>query len=590
MRYTRLMFLVVSCLSIQNQTNFLDTFKGIGSSIENFPLFKGSFYTGLGRSFGAPPTGYVYSFSVYNDSSLPVYVGMQRIVSIMGGSFPKVDGWSDTTVEPFSHYDVLNEDYYFEIIIRSSNGNISNHMPYLQHEGTLYQQEVIQLQEPHSTKHNYFRTYIGKDLVNGVWVYGLKGEYLGFADPDAKGPHATKGLLLSSNLTSLTIKNSTGVDYYVGYTSVPKAATMSARTCQMFASVQANSFALYTARDKTSLRPGTIGVFDIKTESLLQTYNLETHGFDGKSYTLEIYPGATQVAPEMCMQGLMPGNYDVPTGRVRDITPMNCVFWYQSAGGKAGLFDLPGKVWSVANEGVASEQIIVPCLPGNCIQWALTRPDLGKTMWLYFLYVDSVDDVKSMQYLKKFLAGTIGAQTIAEYKKQSEEQMVRARKYVNHAQAIKKGQSHDSGASQVELTEAIDGALKMHQGRIDDTSLGITGYLLGADVFLPQGVGPGTMYYQLAPSWTNAQNLPTSAVQNMYAFTLSSTAPQGMPEPTSVDVKTPPANKIATKSNVPVAKKPAQSLRQKAVSWVKSKVAKATPAVPAPAAPAVAKA
>ncbi len=586
MRSTRLMLIVACCLSFSIQTNFLDTFKGIGSSIENFPLFKGSFYTGMGRSFGAPPTGYVYSFSVYNDSSLPVYVGIQEVVSIMGGTFPKAGGWSSPTVAPFSHYDVLDKEYYFEIIIRSSNGNISNHMPYLQHADTLYQQEVIQLQEPHSTKHNYFRTYMGKDLVNGVWVYGLKGEYLGFADPSAKGPHASKGLQLSSKLTSLTIENSTDTDYYVGYTSTPKATTMTARMCQMFSIVQAHSFGLYSAPAHTSLRPGTIGVFDLKTESLLQTYNLEAQGFDGKSYTLEIYSGAAADAPEMSMQGLMPGNYDVPVGRVRDITPMKCVFWYQAAAGKAGLFDLPGKVWIVSGPvGGAAEQIMVPCLPGNSVEWTLNRPVLDKTLWLYFLYVDSVDDVKSEQYLKNFIAGKIGAETIAEYKKQSKDQMIRAQKYVTDAQAIKKGQTQQSGASQVELRQAIDGALKMHQGRIEDTSLAITGYLLGADVFLPQGAGPGTMHYQLAPALANNQNLPTSVVQNLYAFTLDSSAPKGMPTPTSVDGKIGSANKVAAQKVMPAAIPPAQSRLKKAANWVKSKVAKA-PAAPAVAAPA----
>ncbi|MCX5923021.1 MAG: hypothetical protein NTU89_00465, partial [Candidatus Dependentiae bacterium] len=380
MRSRHLIFIVISCLSLSTNTNFIDTFKGIGSEIKSFPLFTGSFYTGMARSFGAPPSGYVYSFSVYNDSSLPVYVGVQEVVSIMGGSFPKAGGWTDTTVAPFTHLDVPTKEYYFEIIIRSSANTISNHMPYLQHADTLFQQEVIQLQEKDSTKTNYFRSFMGKELSGGAWKHVLKAEYLGFADPSAKGKNADKGLSLSSTLSSLTIKNSTGMDYYIGYTSTPKAVSMTSRSCQMFTKIQADSFAMYDAPKGISLRPGTIGLFEMSSEKLLQTYDLQAQGFDGKNYTLEIYQDdSSALAPSMCMQGLMPGNYDVPVGRIRDISPINTIFWYESAAGKKGFIDLPGKLWIVSKN--AESQIMVSCTPGSAIEFTLMRPEIDKTLW-----------------------------------------------------------------------------------------------------------------------------------------------------------------------------------------------------------------
>lgn len=579
MRSTRFIFVISCCLFFSINSSFLDTFKGIGSEITNFPLFKGSFYTGMLRSFGAPPTGYVYSFSVYNDSALPVYVGIQEIVSIMGGSFPKAGGWTDHTVEPFTHYDVPTKEYYFEIIIRSSDGNISNHMPYLQHADTLFQQEVIQLQEKDSTKNNYFRSFMGKELSGGAWKHVLKAEYLGFADPSAKGKNADKGISLSSKLSSLAIKNSIGVDYYLGYTSAPKASSMTARSCQMITKIQADSFALYNAPSGTSLRPGTIGLFDVATEKLLQTYDLQPEGFDGKTYTLEIYQDATtELVPSMCMQGLMPGNYDVPAGRIRDISPIKTVFWYDSAAGKTGLLDLPGKLWIISKD--APSQIIIPCTTGAAVEFNLIRPEIGKTLWLYFLYVDSVDEVKSQLYINNFIAGKVGADTVSQYHVQSEHQMKRAENSTTNPEAVVKGPVVTPQASQALLIQAIDGALKMHKGRIQDPASGITGYLLGADVFLPIGIGAGAMHYKLSPSWTNSGNLPTSAVQNVYASTLSSSAPKGMPTPAVVSITGAPVNLVASMPAAAIAKPSvapaAKSLAQKASNWIKSKVTKAS--------------
>ncbi|MCX5923206.1 MAG: hypothetical protein NTU89_01430, partial [Candidatus Dependentiae bacterium] len=120
----------------------------------------------------------------------------------------------------------------------------------------------------------------------------------------------------------------------------------------------------------------------------------------------------------------------------------------------------------------------------------------------------------------------------------------------------------------------------MHKGRIEDPSSGITGYLLGADMFLPIGVGAGDMYYKLSPSWTNSANLPlpTSAVQNLYASTLSSSAPKGMPTPTLVSITGAPKNIVASTSVSPSAQSPkaplAKSVAPKVSSLAASKVIK----------------
>jgi hypothetical protein len=565
--------------------SFVDTFKGIGSAIENFPLFKASMWEGMGKAFGAPPTGYVYSFSVYNDSPLPVYIGMQRLVSIMGGTFPRAQGWSwvpsKEGIAPFGIYKTpAPVDYYFELFIKSSNSEPSNHMPYQMSSDVLYLQDAIQLQEKNSTTMNYFRTYMGKELQGGKYVHALKAEYLGGYTPQAAGSKTDPGVKLSSNLSSLTLRNSTDQDYYVGYINQANATTMTSTTCQFFALVAKDSFALYNAAPESSLIPGTIGLFDVTTKQLLKTYNLPVQIFDGKTYVLEMYQDAGGPL-SMDMQGIMPGNYDVAMGRVCDITPISCVFWFQSITQmlkqQKGLtasnyLDLPGKVWIVSlltpSTTNTDQNILGNVAVGSAGQFIITRPEVEKKLQLYFIYVDETDDVKAQAFVQSFLNGIIGSDMTAAYQQQSVKQM----QYANQAvQAATKGSTAKTPqASNLLLQQATAGALKLNQGQIKDPVSGVTGYLLGGDVFLPQGVGSTANYYQLNPSLQNAENLPNVAVSNLYASTLSGTAPVGMPAPIAA-LTTNTTSVVAPASTTAI---PAASASKKTSNGFKKKASK----------------
>ncbi|HSW76188.1 MAG TPA: hypothetical protein VLG50_04050 [Candidatus Saccharimonadales bacterium] len=698
--------------------SFLDKLKGIGTSIENFPPFTGKFWKGLGTAFGASPTGYVYSFAVYNDSPLPVYIGIQRLVSIMGATFPKADGWTLIPVKLFENYSTpAPVDYYFELFIKSSPIEYTNHMPYQMHSDVLYLQDCIQLQTKNSTTINYFRAYVGKDLQNGAYVHKLKAEYVGGYTPQAAGSKSNPGVTVGLAISSLTFRNSTAQDYYIGYVKQAKATNMTPATCQFFGLVAKDSFAIYsnthienklseiqavadkaeakalkaqtvaakaateatvaiqaeqndsetqtakvtyeqaktayetavktageispaaqaakqayeaaitqtgpdseitkaakktyesavhkagvksptvktleqtykTAQEaykkaqaaaikkalanhphaqaaykayqaaktaeeaankasakadevsndlmtKHSLIPGTIGLFDATTQQLLKTYNLPSQVFNGKTYVLEIYQDASGPFDQLSMdlQGIMPGNYDVPMGRVCDITPITCVLWFQSIAQASSqqknlqpssYLDLSGKVWIVSLG--TDKTIIGNAAVGSAVQWTITRPEVEKKLWLYFIYVDETDDNKAQAFVQSFMDGTIGSEIITQYHQQAAAQM----QYVtSHAdvQAITQLKSNTtSQASQALLEKAITGALTLNRGQFENSE-GTVGYLLGADVFLPQGVGSTSNYYQLTPSLANAQNKPNTAVSN----TSSDTAPTGMPTPT----------------------------------------------------------
>ncbi|MCX5924406.1 MAG: hypothetical protein NTZ68_03220 [Candidatus Dependentiae bacterium] len=587
-----LLFILCSMPFMMRAESVLDTFKGIGSAIESFPLFKASTWEGMGKAFGAPPTGYVYSFSVYNDSPLPVYIGMQRLVSIMGGTFPRAQGWSwipnETGIAPFSSYKTLTPvDYYFELFIQSLPTEPSNHMPYQMYPYVLYLQDVIQLQEKHSTTMNYFRTYMGKELQNGAYVHRLKAEYLGGYTPQAAGSKADPGVTMSSNLSALTLRNSTDQDYYVGYINQANATTMTQSTCQFFALVCKDSFALYNAASGSSMLPGTIGLFDATTKQLLKTYSLPTQIFDGKTYVLEIYQDAGKPL-SMDMQGIMPGNYDVAMGRICDITPVSCVLWFQSIAQlksqqksltPSNYVDLPGKVWIVSFLTSATtntnQQILGNVAVGSAGQFIITRPQVEKKLQLYFIYVDEIDDAKAQVFIQNFMSGTIGSDMTTLYQQQSVQQMKYAKAH-QLAQAVTKGSTAPTPqASQALLQQAIAGALTLNQGQIKDPSSGITGYLLGGDVFLPQGVGSTNNYYQLNPSLTNAENIPNGAVSNLYASTLSGTAPVGMPAPTAaLAINTTPAAPTQVATSAASVATPAVSAAKKTSSGSKKKANK----------------
>lgn len=529
----------------------LDTLKGVWSSVESFPLFTSSFWSGIGKSFGGSPTGYVYNYDVVNDANQTMYVGVQEYSSFMGGDFPKSGGWNVTSIAPFGSLKPKTKEYYFEILIKTTPKSYSSHMPYMPHDDVLYTHDAIQLNEKHSTHLNYFRIYIGKQLQNGSYVHVPKAEYLGYSNTNAAAAKKDAGSVqFGSALTSLTIQNSTITDYWVGYVNQAGATTMTKSTCQVYAKVAANSFGILSLFGLiTSLRPGTIGIFDDKS-TLISTYNLHTNGFEEMPYTLEIYKDGTDTGPQMAMQGLMSGNYDQPCSLVRDITPITCVLWYQNVqslptANQQGYVDLkPGKVWPVMVSGQV--QILGGATPGQAAQFTIMRPDLGQKSWLYFVYVDTPDDAQAQQFIQNLFSGSFASSTIQNYKTQAAAQMQAASSFKAATTATTTAPDADQKTL---LIEAIQGVLQLNGGQVIDPVSGVAGYLLGGDVFLPRGTGMQPLYYVLSPSQSNLAKklLPTATVQNMYTTTLSTTAPSSMPTPAPIKgVSQIPAVLVAT--------------------------------------------
>lgn len=529
-------------------SSFVNEMKGIGSSLKSFGESLESMGKGLAKGFGASPTGYVYSYTIVNDTAVPIYVNIQEISSFMGAFFPKSGGWSQAKVLPFTqNYNISNKEYYFEMSLHVDNNEPSNHLPYVNTDA-LYIQDCIQLPaDKNSTKINYFHVYTGKEIKQGQYVHSPKAEYVGYADPsNLKDKNAS--VVMSDVLTgspALTVFNSTNNSLTVGYSSKTGQSSLQKSDCDLFlTTIESNSFVFHSGvlnatTKKASLPLGTVAIFEQNVTTSSELFVMPVSVFRDKNYTLEIYQDG-QSARTIGIQALMSA-HDVPSSRVKDVTPVPCVFWYQSVAqlsksSSKNMVDLTGQVW-IVSQG-ESDLISTEVSLGSAVQFGLARPDFDTKRWIYFLYIESTDSQKAKQFIQNFISGSIGKQVVEQYKKLSIKQFNEIQKEL--ANVLTFSSSKESGVTPSKqiivpkalLQAAIEGALKVNRGQIKDTTLNIDGYLLGADVFLPQGLGASsTFYYQLSPSEQTAINAPTSAVTNGYVMGISS-APKGMPTPT----------------------------------------------------------
>ncbi|MBP9765294.1 hypothetical protein KBD08_03065 [Candidatus Babeliales bacterium] len=531
-----LVALFIICCAPEQSVQSVDSLKGIWSSISSFPIFKLSFWKNFGRSFGIPPSGYVYTCSVYNESQVNVWIGIQTMLSLMGGTLPRANGWelypSLQGLQPGEHWTTTDKPYYFEMLIKTTSDDYTNHMPYIPHSDVLYQQDCIQLQAKNSKHHNYFRAYTGKDLVEGRFVHKPKVEYLGYSIMPG-GTADSSALSIDDHLSSLTLYNSTNQNYILGFSmqSNLTQSTMTINLCQVVALVAQNSFAtLQTFEGVSTLRPGTLGVFDAQTKQCVSILPIYDVGFKGMSYTAEIYQDTDSTGVQIGWQGLMSGNYDLPHNRVRDITPITSYFWYQSVqqAKSQSTIDLPGSVWIVALS--SQPEILAVAQPGQAVMYTVMRPEIGQQKKLYFIYVDAPVQAQAELFIQKFLSGTIGAPLLKNYYENIDSIMSQADVMLQPQATSAVSKTTTKTVSPALITAAVQGALSMNQGKIVDAQTGIVGYLLGSDSFLPFGVGSVPMYYSLAPSIATSEKIPTSSVTNLFIESNQTKAPQGMPK------------------------------------------------------------
>ena len=547
------------------------------SAVQAFDI-KGMF-EGMGSSFGAAPIGYNYSFSVWSDASVSMYVEQQGIASFMGAFFPSARGFYGNKKIPSifeatdggNYVTTLDAQYYFDLFIGTSSNA---------HTNRVYKQSLTQLPlEKNDPNVYYYHVYTSSGFSKGRSTHEPKVEMMGYQNPEElDDPNSTKkgSVSFSSQLSDLSFYNSSGTDVQVSlkygtdnYTftlekysystlavPTPQATASSKDTTAlsgaplvgtstapsvnfsgkdevvtqgvMSAKLAAKAPAATTAKVAApvkavatedsppppfSLRPNTLSFssYDAATKKYVPftSFLLQSKGFEGSPYTIEVFqdPGKPL---NVGIQGLNPGNYDLPvTPRVRDLTPCPCTFWYQSfeqAGSIEGYSNLPGQMWVVYAGGDSPIQTKIQ--PGQAFGWNLIRPLVDQAdQYVYFVYVATTDDVVAQNFVAKLAARAVGQDVVGQY-----EAIVKAPVVLSStSQGLDVTGSVASDTAPAltpdQQVAALMGNLQIADGVIEDTDQGVIGYVVGADVFTPKGLGFGRFHYILAPSVISMNNL-----------------------------------------------------------------------------------
>jgi hypothetical protein len=549
----------------------VDKIKGIGTSIwstmKSIPDEFVSFWKDI-ELMGQAPDDYNYQYLIFNDTNQPVWVGIQVMRSMMGAVFPQANSWSTTKVDAYSKYptaatiaisesvsgsgkkavkkslgivtNYAKEHYYFEMFIKTTDRDYPNHMPYQEHTDVIYQLDKLDL-SPSEENTNYcdiFRIYMGKDLANGKYVHSLKSEKVG-AIAASSTPYKY-AISIDSKVNTINIKNSTTEDYYVGFypqASVTKATSqrstsISPGQCIFLGLVEKNSFGLLSAVGSIqSFQSGLIAIYSSKTsKSAIATLAVPAYSFNSIPYTLEIYQDEGQSGISCHWQGIMPGHYDMPTGRIKDITPIIGAFWYQSVAqvnqdakqsGQSSGHDLPGYIWIVSyEENSKTSKILGQASPGQYVQFQIERAVIGDKKKIYFLYSTIADSSKINLFIQNLRSGKIGSSVMSAYESKLDSVMNSA----SGPKAIsneKKDKMSGSAITTI-INEIALNTMQMNRGQIIDKDSGVTAFVLGTDVFMPVGIGAGALYYVLTPSLLDS--VPTNSVQNYMG-----SVPKGLP-------------------------------------------------------------
>ena len=509
----------------------------------------------MGEVFGVVPDDYIYNYVLWNDSNVTIHSSQQGQTSFMGGTF--TNAYTDQNVSATSSW--LNSSTAGTIIdgLADSNSTTTIQEPdygvwgntpgtltvtaqhlmfnlyFSDNEDTttdpLYESQLTVLSEENTTKVYHYRAYTSRELSGGSIVHVPKVELMGWtgappSDDDDSDDQPT--VTISSSLTSMSLINSTSDDITVSFTyaSNPFTVTLEART-----------FNTISVADGSSLRPNTFSFYESGSSTPFTSVDFQKVGFDGHSYTMEVYQDSDMTDKAVCLQGLSVGDYDMPlTNQVRDISPVQCTCWWQSKeqyadandssdDTMASFLDLPGQLWAVYESD--DTPILTKISVGEAISWNMLRPKVSEGgQYIYFLYVQASSDDAAKSFASEFISGTMGDDLKSVYTDE-----------VSDIVAIVTPQmlsslSSDSSTTLTtdQETQAISGTLDYTFGAMTDAS-GTVGYLVGADYFGSTGVGGTAQYYKFTPSVYNLTSLENAFkmyLTNTSDTTLASDLPQ----------------------------------------------------------------
>jgi hypothetical protein len=487
----------VVCQTNQDQTNenidqkwndlknkFINTAQNVGDGAVGF-------LKGMGQSVGIVTADYHYSFQVWNDTSKAVLGATKRIVPAMGTTISEDYDYAQL-VAAFTNSGqaFANQQLYFTVVLFADPAN--------SFAGYLGKASVQDLQNVAGNSSQF--QLLTRDIYpwqkddNNMYfyrVYELKGqlkaEYLGVKTASTD----FLGMFYNSSVKDVGFSFAKGVQEYK---VTLEAGTFNSleSTSTLFPPIrplegQKKDFTFFEGKRIFYKIPiAQEGIGNV-------SYNENTKSFDPAGpmlYTYEVFSGSDGLA--VTIQGLGIGNFDQPvSGKLRDINPVQCHVWHQSAAQanvqrqkdtKKGAsidtssipYDAPETFWiSYQTKDFIIKQKVEY---GKILDFTLIRPQLKeKEAWLYGVTLLTNDEGKAKKFLDRLSAGKIGHGAVY-----TAAGLIGKQLDLSNIKANKNGIVSDTDPK-------------------DPDHTGVVGYVLFADSFLPTGVDSNAEFYYFVP-------------------------------------------------------------------------------------------
>lgn len=503
----------------------VDTAKSVGSGASNF-------LKGMGQSVGIVDKSYHYSYQVWNDTSLTVLLVQQDLANLMGAAFPKGGDNKGKIIGAFSNTgdQLYKQQLYFVIYLYADPENREMAKFIAQTtQGPIRGTTDISAQiltglitsliskisgggGPFASIDKYQILYreinpwaANDDNIYFYRVYTQKGkpygEYLGVKAPTTD----FLGMFYNSATSDVQMKfTKAGISYTVtleSSTFSPLQALETPNSIRPAAGKQASLIFL-----NNGVQFASIPIFDQAIGNV--SWNEQTKTYDPAGpmlYTYQIY-NDDKNALQVTTQGLSVGRYDQPvSGKIRDINPVRCFIWRQSAdqfnkiqqkeSAKSNVstdsvpFDNQAESFWISYKTADStvQQKIEIGATGHA---TFIRPQIKeKESILYGVSLSTKDDTQAKKFLDRLHAGIIGQGAV-------------------YSKVGIAGSKFD--LSQIAPNQ---NGLIADNNPLDKNSSGVTGYIIFADKFLPTGIDSSADYYYIVPP---AQLRVDQLVNNLY--------------------------------------------------------------------------
>ncbi len=472
-----------------------------------------NFVSGMGQSFGYVPDNYRYSFQVWNDSPAIIFAAAQTITKVLGAGF-QGEVKTYRYLEPYANSDkeFLDEKLYFTIwlIYDKSNTNYAQYQSTIEDYAKIGAEaasplgaaigalagaiETTEALEKHSFFSKNINSPIDPQYINFYRAYTHKGEIKGeFLGVKTTTDEFT-GVFYNSSNTDIAMQFiKDGIAY--------KATLERGNTFSLLNSSTSNPTSIRPPDDEEKNQRAftffngsmQIAALPIKSKGICNMQEDPTTKklIQGSPmvYTYEVSQGKLGI--EVSMQGLAIGNYTQPTdvnnpkkNVIRDINPMECHVWYQSAQQAQDaakkekdydptqlFFDTPDSVWLFYKTKDYTLQKKLS--PGKVFDFTLLRPQLSeKQVRLFCVAIQSTDDTKALNFLNRLADGKMGKEAL----------------------------QLKTPVLKFDENTVLTTIQPNNRGLVDDTAgSGVKGSLLFSDIITPHGVGVGPFYYEIKP-------------------------------------------------------------------------------------------